>query len=68
MRFDELLNELASGLAGNRIHALLAGGWALSAYGVSRQTVDVDSADFKELCQRYGSEEIYQEIRSHRRG
>ena len=35
---------------------------------VHANQVDTESADFKELCLRYGTEAIYEEIRSHRRG
>ena len=42
MRFEELLDGLAAGIAEAGFRALLVGGWALSIHGVNRQTIDVD--------------------------
>ncbi len=42
MLFDEIFRRLAGEIAANNLNLLLVGGWALGAYGVSRQTIDID--------------------------
>ena len=42
MRFQEIIQAMADVASDHDIPLLLVWGWALSAYGVSRQTIDVD--------------------------
>jgi hypothetical protein len=52
MHFQEVLGRLAEESRAQGIGLVLVGGWAMNAYGVSRQTLDIDFVcDEKSLAQ-----------------
>lgn len=42
MGFDQILQYLSRAMEQEQTQALLVGGWSLGAYGVNRQTIDID--------------------------
>lgn len=42
MGFDQILQHLSRIMQQEQVQALLVGGWSLGAYGVNRQTIDID--------------------------